>query len=177
MGWGEVGKPRKSLVCKFLKVDGVPRESIPTDFPCSWAFPGIHWWPQQRCFSFSWGSGHSMAYTEVALGYTLIKQEKGLPDYASAEKWRLLRYEDGVTGGYTRKLQKWMVGYRREACMMAKYLDKFLSVCWEQCSCNIQVTVADQVLLLLLSPFALSLNFFFHKSSQPASGGKANWPL
>lgn len=32
-----------------------------------------------------------------------------------------------------------------------------VSVCWEQCSCNIQVTVAALFLLLLLSPLALCL--------------------
>lgn len=159
MGWGEEGNARKSLDCKFLRVGGVPWESIPTDCLCSQAFPVIHYWPHQRCFPFSWGSGCNTAYTEVAFKYTCIRWERAWLDYVSAKKWGLFTIKMWRWCCWRCKVQKWMVGHRREAHMMAKRTDKFLYA-GSSVAVTFRSLLQSWFFFLQLSPFALCLWIF-----------------
>lgn len=135
-------------------------------------FSVIRYWPHQRYFSLSWGSCCSIWI------YTL-KMRKGMTRLCISREMRTIKMWRCCYWRW--KVRKWMVWYRREAHMMAKSMDTFLSVCWEQSMCNIQVTVAILFLLLLLSPFALCLWILsFTKAASLHLGEKgntANWPL
>lgn len=175
-GWGEEGKARKFLKCLQISQSGwctLRKYSYRLSFFLRFSSHSLLV-PAKVFFLLLRKWLYHDIYRNSIWIYT-HKTRKGMTRLCISREMRTIKMWRWYYWRW--KVQKWMVGYRREVCMMDKCLDKFLSVCWEQCSCNIQVTVTVLVLLILMSPFALSLSFFFHKSSQPASGEKANWPL